>query len=292
VVVILSHKPVVSPWERIGLEQCGRVLAKHDQLLVCPKGMPTDQYTNLIPGLQVLEVDPKWMRSYSAYSDFKTSPVLYKALQEKYRFLLCHEPDVFVFRDELDEWCERGFDYIGAPFFSGRPVYPEDAEIIGVGNSGFSLRNVDHHIKANRTLKYLQPPRELWGELLDRPSARQKLTGVPVTVLKTLGVGNNMLYQLRAPYLRARNKIRAEDLFWGLDVARVLPWFRVADPDTAMRFSFEILPHKLYAMTGNQLPFGCHGWFRFGLEFWRPFIEAEGYVLPDEELPAHGSTTA
>ena len=261
------------------MSQCASVLSKHDKILVCPRGMATDQYTALLPGLRIFPVDPKWMRTYSAYNDFKSSPLIYSALQEEYRFMLCHEPDAFVFRDEVEQWCDSGFDYIGAPWFSGRPDYPDDAHIVGVGNSGFSLRNNDAHVRANRIVKLLESPRELWSEYRDR-SLAGRLAGVPTVAVKSLGIGNSTNYHLRAPYLRWRNKIEHEDLFWTQQVARVLPWFKVADADAAMRFSFEILPHKLYEMTGHQLPFGCHGWFKFGLEFWRPFIEAEGHELP------------
>ena len=32
-------------------------------------------------------------------------------------------------------------------------------------------------------------------------------------------------------------------------------------------------------MLTGRLPFGCHDWHR-KLDFWRPFIEAQGYRLP------------
>lgn len=287
-VTIFSHRPTVSAWERIGLSQCASVLSKHDKILVCPRGMATEQYTALLPGLRIFPVDPKWMRTYIAYADLKSSPLIYAALQDEYRFMLCHEPDAFVFRDEVEQWCDSGFDYIGAPWFSGRPDYPDDAQIVGVGNGGFSLRNNGAHVRANRIVKLLETPRELWSEYRDR-SLAGRLAGVPTVAAKSLGIGNSTNYHLRAPYLRWRDKIEHEDLFWTQQVARVLPWFKVADADAAMRFSFEILPHKLYEMTGHQLPFGCHGWFKFGLEFWRPFIEAEGYELPHEPAVSDGA---
>ena len=32
-------------------------------------------------------------------------------------------------------------------------------------------------------------------------------------------------------------------------------------------------------MNQDRLPFGCHAWFRYDLEFWRPHIEAFGHDL-------------
>ena len=253
------------------------MLSKHDKILVCPRGMATDEYTALLPGLRIFPVDPKWMSSYIAYNDLKSSPLIFAALQDEYRFLLCHEPDVFVFRDEVEQWCDTGFDYIGAPWFSGRPIYPDDAHIIGVGNSGFSLRNND--AQYGRTGSWsCSRARASCGpstRSFTRRSARRRADGGAQVAR------DRQQRQVPVPgaVSRWRNKIEHEDLFWTQQMARVLPWFKVADEDTAMRFSFEVLPHKLYEMTGHQLPFGCHGWFKFGLEFWRPFIEAEGHEL-------------
>ena len=45
----------------------------------------------------------------------------------------------------------------------------------------------------------------------------------------------------------------------------------------AIPFAFEAKPKYLYKINQNKLPMGCHAWYRYNLEFWRPFIEGFGY---------------
>jgi len=72
-----------------------------------------------------------------------------------------------------------------------------------------------------------------------------------------------------------------EDLFFSIYAPKIDPNFRVASPQISMYFSFECLPRILYERTERQLPFGCHAWPKYDLEFWRPFIEKEGYIIPE-----------
>ena len=108
--------------DRSAAVRLGVVQARHD--LGVPAGDGNRPYTALLPGLRIFPVHPRWMRTYIAYNELKSSPLIYAALQDEYRFMLCHEPDAFVFRDEVEQWCDSGFDYIGAPWFSGRPDTP------------------------------------------------------------------------------------------------------------------------------------------------------------------------
>ena len=298
-VVVCSHRAEVTPWDRNGLEQCAAVLGHHDLFLVCRRGTATEEYEAVLAGLRIVPVAPRRMSSYLAYIDLETGSLLFRHFGRVYRYILCHEPDVFVFRDEFDGWCEQQYSFIGAPFFGAPPGDPDGEQVItGVGNSGFSLRDNDAHVRANRTFHLLQAPRSFrasddagGADEAAATAGSVRLRELPVVALKALGVGNSTNEYLRKPYLRWRGKTFYEDVYWTQMAAPLLDWFRVADPDIAMRLSFEFHPDRLFEMTDHRLPFGCNCWSRFGLEFWRPFIEAEGHVLPDaEEFPAHGST--
>ena len=48
----------------------------------------------------------------------KILPFLYERYAA-YEFMFTYELDAFVFKDELEKWCEQGWDYIGAPWFDG-----------------------------------------------------------------------------------------------------------------------------------------------------------------------------
>lgn len=56
-------------------------------------------------------------------------------------------------------------------------------------------------------------------------------------------------------------------------------FLKIADRESALRFSFDMDPEGSYRENHFQLPFGCHAWQKYVLEFWRPFIEREGFCL-------------
>ncbi len=169
-----------------------------------------------------------------------------------YEFILIYQLDAFVFEDQLMDWCEKGQDYIGAPWIGEN--WPETimsmakkplwARIFlfkllffkknnSVGNGGLSLRKVSSALKATAFL---------------------------------------------GSY--ASNWSLNEDVFWSIYVPNVLPFFKVPDMKTAARFSLEQNPQEGLEMNGGKLPFGCHAWEKWDIECWRPYIESRGYRLP------------
>lgn len=54
--------------------------------------------------------------------------------------LLC-QTDAFVFRDELADWCARGYDYIGAPW-PLRPIYSNPLYKIGSRLKSFCCEKI------------------------------------------------------------------------------------------------------------------------------------------------------
>jgi hypothetical protein len=170
--------------------------------------------------------------------------------------MLTYELDSFVFRDELNYWCSKKLDYIGAPWYDGYVDVKENASIIGVGNSGFSLRN----IQACRNVleKLSQKPfnsvkvfyQDRWHHLL--PSL---LRGIEYGWFSAL---------IGYP--------RHEDVFWCDLIPKIEPSFKIATVEEAIRFSFEVNPEILYANAGNRLPFGCHAWSKYSPKFWEDHI--------------------
>ena len=44
------------------------------------------------------------------------SPFFYESFLD-FKYVLIHQLDVFIFKDELNYWCNQNYDYIGAPWF-------------------------------------------------------------------------------------------------------------------------------------------------------------------------------
>ncbi len=253
-------------FELISFTQCVKVLGRHEIHLVCPEGMDTSNYTQKCAGLKILRVPQQWFSSLAAYNSLKIQPFLYKAFSG-FRFLLTHELDSFVFSDQLERWCDDSFDYIGAPWFDGYCQATKDAKFVGVGNSGFSLRNVAACHKITSLLYYRS---RLWKAFADwRCYGRL-----------TLGSLYLLYRQLKDPLPVLREYRGQEDVFWCQVIPSAYPQFRIAPFELAREFAFEVNAQRLYADCGNQLPFGCHKWMTYDFDFWRPYILGCGYELP------------
>lgn len=266
-VLIFSHKSELSYYEKISLQQCQKVLGTYPIRLVCPRGIRVDCYRHVVPDLMIDYINPKWMSSYKMYNKLKMSPFLYKRYQH-YEFMLTYELDAFVFRDELEDWCSKDYDYIGAPWFEGQHKATEESPFAGVGNSGFSLRRVDKCLRSLYSFSYIYAPKNILNHWLSvgRP-IRGAMAWAKNSTIKnnTFSLFNNFLGQ--------------EDYFWGKHVNQNFDWFRIPPEREAWKFSFEVNPNVLFEKNDCQLPFGCHAWWKYDLDFWRPHIESFGYIL-------------
>jgi hypothetical protein len=201
----------------------------------------------------------EWQATYENFARLKILPFLYKRYRQ-YEYILFYEADAFVFRDELSGWCDKGYDYIGAPWFEGFGKAELDAPLAGVGNGGFSLRKVDSALRALRSFSYIKRPRSVLSILQDkRYPFKEKLLRVWHSFLNAT-VRNNTF----APF---NTYSGGEDLFWGRFVSKNFKWFRVAPIEEAAHFSFEVHPRRMIEITEGKLPFGCHAWWRYDLDF-------------------------
>jgi hypothetical protein len=171
--------------------------------------------------------------------------------------MLTYELDAWVFRDELLYWCEQGWDYIGAPWFEGFYECTEDSPVLGVGNSGFSLRSIPSMRLALMSMGVRRLKRILGDIVKRRESFRNSIA---------------RLRSWEKFYEPFHGWICSDDLYWCLEMAPRFRWFRIAPYDIASRFSFEANAPRLYAENGQNLPFGCHKHLHLTPEWYRLFI--------------------
>lgn len=76
---------------------------------------------------------------------------------------------------------------------------------------------------------------------------------------------------------------RVEDLFFSHCGTMKKINFKIPKIKIALRFSTELEVMHCYRNLKNNLPFGCHGWYKTDYFFWKPIIERYGYNLPDVE---------
>jgi len=168
-VVVPVYRAQPDEREAVSWNRCLEVFTKTPIALVAPEGLdvtayvrPEDQGARPI---HVVRFDPGFFRSTLTYSRLMLSADFYRAFAS-YEFILVHQLDVFVFRDELADWCARGYDYVGAPWIDvewlaeAKHTWPRETRDNVVGNGGFSLRQVAPALKL---LTEMPEAAEEWG---------------------------------------------------------------------------------------------------------------------------------
>lgn len=231
-VVIPLYKPTLTDAERLSLTQAKNVLGNYPTVFVCPDNLLIDSYLELIPDAKVKRFSDDCFKNIEGYSRLLLSPFFYEQFLD-FEYVLIYQTDAYVFKDELTEWCNKGYDYVGAPWTErppltkGKPLIDIQGWFVGrVGNGGLSLRKVRSH---RNNIRFFRP------------------------------------------ILRFMEK--NEDMFWGLFIDFLNPFFKKPTGQEALHFAFEMNPRKAFEQTNNQLPFGVHAWEKYDKEFWEEFIK-------------------
>lgn len=262
-VVIPIYTLRLSATELLSLRQCFSVLGSHDIAIVKPEHLDISTLAELIggePRFRTESFPDEFFAGRVGYNRLMLSAAFYERFASS-RYILIHQTDVYVFRDELQQWCQAGYDYIGAPWL------PALADVSGwnlprrafylyrraagwllpgfhpirlkykVGNGGCSLRHTRHCLEATRLLA---------------PAFERAIE-------------------------RSRQKEFFEDVFWSVTVNRLRPGtLRVAPYRKAARFSIESHPHMGMELTGGRLPMATHAFARpRNRGFWAQFIPLE-----------------
>jgi hypothetical protein len=268
VVSIPVYQPAPSALEAFSLARCAAVLGRHPFVFFGPASLDFGAYLALAPGGRVLHFDDRYFGSLGGYSELLIRPHFYEAFAD-FEYLLIYQLDAFVFEDHLEEWCAKGYDYLGAPWLG------DDGRWTGVGNGGFSLRRVRSCLDVLHCQRKLTP-REFWEHVRKTtPSPLIRALKYHRKLLMYLGIGTCLPAFLRK-WVRRQEP---EDMFWGLHAARYHPPFRVAPVEEAIAFAVEAGLELTHARFEKRPPFGCHrNWLLEGL-----YRFAEGQPGPRDE---------
>jgi len=266
-ILIPIYKEELSPDEYTSLRQCLSVLSKYPITLVCPKSLNLDKYFAEYADFTIEAFDNDFFKSIDGYNKLMMSKQFYHRFLN-YEYILIYQLDAYVFRDELEYWCSKNYDYIGSPWYEGFDLATSEQKIKGVGNGGFSLRKVKSHYNA----LYLY-----WVHYILKCVYESHAQYIASN--KSSFSGSYFL--LRAFFSRFNKKesnsfktiILNEDGYWSFVVPKINFNFKIASIAEAVKFSFEANPDILYKKNNNQLPFGCHAWPRYNKIFWNSFIK-------------------
>lgn len=254
-VCIPIYKEHISHEEIVSLKRCFEILRHYKIIFVAPQDLDISSYKELLNiKLFVEYFEKKYFVNIAGYNQLMLSNEFYQRFIQ-YNYILIYQLDCYVFRDELQYWCEKAYDYIGAPWldygfynmskfnkfsflmrmFFGtfkkiNSLTSKNMLINNVGNGGFSLRKVQKFI-----------------EVL------------------------NNIDQSKIDIFRKSNdssSILNEDIFWSFVATGVKkPSYKIAS-----QFSLDTAIEIGIKLNHGNLPFGCHGWIK-GYRFWEKHIK-------------------
>ena len=215
IVIVISHKPELSDSELISLKQCHKILGNYRIIYVCPSSLKLINYHEISADIEVLRIHDRWQSTYENFNKLKKNFWFYLKFIN-YDYILFYEPDAYVFKDELMDWCGQGYSFIGAPW-----VERQNNHLIfnGVGNGGFSLRKTKDHLKVLLSFRFIVPPKVIMSaHLKNRRHILSKFIGL-------VKANYFILFKNNYFFLFNGNKDH-EDIFFGLFASKKFKWFK------------------------------------------------------------------
>ena len=252
-VVVPIYKNHFGNLEEKSFLQCCKILKDYEIVIVHPEGLNfsyLQQKNNTI----TTESFPKhYFNSIDGYNELLLKPLFYERFSNS-EYILIYQLDAFVFKNELEVWCNKGYDYIGSPWIATpidslrMKIFDKIARIFWsrkkkerqqifykVGNGGFSLRKVASH------LAIVKEHQEFISAILNEKEKK--------------------IYAI-------------EDVFWSLKAPEFDSNFKIPDYKEGVCFGMDRKPNIAMKLTNNELPFGCHGINKPKvIDFWKPIID-------------------
>lgn len=266
-VIVPLYKENLTRDEEISLRQLSKIIKCDKIFVICPMG------------LKIPSIASNWGKRYfsreyfeniNGYNSLMLSAEFYASFYD-YQYMLIYQLDCLIFSDELIKWSKKDYSYVASPWFANFWNDPA-LGLWKVGNGGFSMRKISSALK-------------VLGMIVPKGTLKSAGQRAAYSYIDSLNPSNHY----RAMYDEEDHNVNKlvtveedvreyplnEDLFWSFEAPQLDPTFRIPEANEALTFGFEKCPEWCFSENGNQLPMGCHAWFREGREFWVKFLSPE-----------------
>jgi hypothetical protein len=265
-IVVPIYRSELTSDEEISLASIRKHLSGYDICFVAPESL--DLNSIIQSGESVERFPDDYFSGIGGYNRLLKSRGFYQRFTNL-DYLLIAQLDCLIFSSNLNEWMDRGWDYLAAPWFKGFSEN-HDAGLWRVGNGGLSLRKVSSAIRvlSQPVLEGAIYPR--WGHYAWKPPLESWESGLYQKVsalhrINPFAKQHSVEEELqRFPY--------NEDVFWAVEAQKFDPAFRVPGVEEALPFAFEVAPRWSYERNGRKFPFGCHAWAKYDRGFWEEVL--------------------
>lgn len=263
-VVVPIYKNELNVYEEISLSRCFKILKNHTFIIVAPYSLSLDNISilsqiNLNISFEYFKDD--YFQDVDGYNRLMLSTDFYSRFLD-YEYILIHQLDVYIFKDDLIYWCKKNYDYIGAPWIDFSYFFPFFKSMFSnyLLNSGFIKTFIN----------------------------RMLYNFFPDNLISKFSVGNGGFSLRKVDFFLKvstqhesfiKNWNRNEDIFWSWYVPLNLHPLKRPNLQSALSFGFDVRPDLAFNALNGVLPFGAHAWFREdnhyfnNLSFWLNHID-------------------
>ncbi len=234
--IVTIYKSNLNLFEKISLRRICKLFYGYIHI-VCPESLNTSHLDFLIPEYKVERFDDKYFKSIHGYNELLLSEEFYTRFIN-HKYLLIAQLDVFIFKNEIKNWCDQEYSYVGAPM-------PDEA-VKGIKKKYSMDFNTEIPFKTDKMLNGGFSLRKT-KDLLDVVTKNKKFIDTCIkfgwfedTVLSLL-MANNSQYFLPE-----------------MEISRY--------------FSIETYPVQHFIKMNYVLPVGCHAWYRNDKKMYNNFF--------------------
>lgn len=254
IITIPIYTTHLSEQDWASIKQCFKILQDYTICYVKPESLNISPVTKKFKADIIESFPDHFFKGISGYNRLMLSSQFYNRFKG-WEYIFIYQTDAWVFCDELEEWCKKNYDYIGAPwipkkkyslsyykiYIALKTIYcklfsqPNYNKLYyNVGNGGVSLR---------RTYKFASEAEKRVGEIEHLMSKRAK-------------------------------DFYNEDVYWSITINEQDRVMNIPKWDEALKFSFDKNPQESLELNNGKLPFCCHGWTKQKmLPFWQKYIK-------------------
>jgi hypothetical protein len=261
-VIIPFYTAALSENDKIALRQCHKILSAHPIIAVKPQSLVLPADVKSYPFFDTVSFNNDYFTSKKSYNRLMLSAEFYNAFTN-YEYILIHQLDAFVFKDELLHWCDKDIDYAGAPWIRIRE---------NMNRFHILLSRLQYFIYTHINLK------KIGIDNIDQLENRVGNGGFSLRRVKKLAELCHELQPQIAIYNQNDTYQFNEDVFWSVETNRGKKRLNIPGYEEALDFAFEIAPERAKNLNYGRLPFGCHAW-DLNLDFWKPIFEESGYII-------------
>ena len=254
IITIPIYTTHLSEQDWASIRQCFKILQNYTICYVKPESLDISPITEKFEANIIESFPDHFFKGISGYNRLMLSSQFYNRFKE-WKYIFIYQTDAWVFCDELEEWCNKNYDYIGAPW---------------IPKKKYSLNYYRLYVAI----------KTIYCKLFSQPNYNKLYFNVGnggVSLRKTQKFAieaEKRVDEIEQLISKKAKDFYNEDVYWSITINEKECVMKIPKWDEALKFSFDKNPQESLDFNNGQLPFCCHGWTKPKmLSFWKNYIK-------------------